>query len=220
MKFNIFLKLILLLLCIIFFIATNSLSTTTFLKEGLSGNNNIVLIGDSMLNNFNYVHQSIPELLKLKTPNVFNFATDGSTIADCYTQLDKIPSKLNTQTTYVFISAGGNDILNARGQLDNDAIKQLFTKYSVLIKSIKTKLPSVKVNVLNLYLPANPQYQSYTTSINLWNKLIQTNSSKIGEMYNVIDTNKLLTSATDFVYDIEPSESGGEKIATAIYLSL
>lgn len=228
MKFNIFLKLMPLLVCIIFFIATKGLSEEmSFFREGLTVNgngngngNNIVLIGDSMLNNFNYVQQSIPELLKLKTPNVFNFAADGSTITDCYTQLDKMPVRLNTQNTYVFISAGGNDILNARGQLDNEAINNLFAKYITLIKSIKAKLPNVKINVLNLYLPTNPQYQSYTTSIELWNKLIQTNSSNVGQMYNVIDTNKLLTTATDFVYDIEPSELGGEKIASAIYLTV
>jgi lysophospholipase L1-like esterase len=224
MNFNIVYVLFLLALVLVFIaIAAKSFKKMPFLKvkvtEGLTGNsNNIVLIGDSMLNNFNYVQQSIPEILKLKTPNVFNFAADGSTIADCYTQLDKIPIKLNTQNTYVFISAGGNDILNARGQLDNGAINTLFTKYITLIKSIKAKLPNVKINILNLYLPTNPQYQSYTTSIQLWNELIKTNSSKVGEMYSIIDTNKLLTTATDFVYDIEPSETGGEKIATAIYL--
>jgi hypothetical protein len=59
---------------------------------------------------------------------------------------------------------------------------------------------------MNLYLPANPRYQSYKTSVEKWNQLIQENSNKIGEMYNVIDLNKILISPADFVYDIEPSE--------------
>ena len=228
MKFNIFLKWVPLFACIIiFFITTKALHfniNNCFLKkgfewkEGFSGNkNNIVLIGDSMLNNFNYVQTSIPELLKLKTQNVFNFAVDGSTIADCYTQLDKIPNALNTINTYVFISAGGNNILNARGQMDNAAINKLFTTYVTLIQSVKTKLPNVKINVLNLYLPTNPQYQSYSTSIQLWNTLIQNRSEAFS--VGIIDTNKLLTQSTDFIYDVEPSETGGAKIANAITLT-
>ena len=67
------------------------------LKEGLKNNDNIVLIGDSVLNNSNYVSagKSVVEILKTKTPNVFNFSKDGATIRDCYEQIDKIPLILN-----------------------------------------------------------------------------------------------------------------------------
>ena len=84
------------------------------MKEGLTNNNNIVLIGDSVLNNSNYVPQgaSVIDILKTKTSKVFNFSKDGATINDLYSQLDKIPQELNKSETYVFISGGGNDILN------------------------------------------------------------------------------------------------------------
>jgi hypothetical protein len=72
---------------------------------------------------------------------------------------------------------------------------------------------------MNLYLPANPRYQSYKSSIDQWNSLINEYSSKIGAMYNVVDLNSLLTKPEDFVYDIEPSETASEKIAYLIYLS-
>jgi hypothetical protein len=87
------------------------------------------------------------------------------------------------------------------------------------IKAVRTKFGSAKINVLNLYLPANPRYQSYKTSIDQWNQLIKEYSSKIGEMYNVIDLATLLTSPEDFIYDIEPSETASQKIANAIYLT-
>jgi lysophospholipase L1-like esterase len=190
-------------------------------KEGLTNNDKIVLIGDSVLNNSNYVPsgKSVVDILKTKTQNVFNFAKDGATISDCYGQLDKIPTELNTTETYVFISAGGNDILNKRGQLTSAEIKKLFNDYMDFLKALRVKLGSAKINILNLYMPANPRYQSYKTSIDQWNQLIKEYSSKIGEMYTVVSLDTLLTSPNDFVYDIEPSETASEKIANVIFLT-
>jgi len=192
------------------------------LKEGLKNNDNIVLIGDSVLNNSNYVSagKSVVEILKTKTPNVFNFSKDGATIRDCYEQIDKIPLILNKTNTTVFISAGGNDILNNRTQLNSQKIGNIFNNYIELLKTVKARLDNANINVLNLYLPINPRYQSYKPSIDQWNQLIKDSSSKIGETYNVINLDTLLTSPTDFVYDIEPSETGSEKIASSIYLTL
>ena len=191
-------------------------------KEGLTNNNNIVLIGDSVLNNANYVpsEKSVVDILKTKTQKVFNFAKDGATISDCYGQLDKIPTDLNTTDTYVFISAGGNDILNKRGQLDSSEIRKLFNSYMDFIKALRVKLGSAKINICNLYLPANPRYNTYKSSIEEWNQLITENSSKIGEMYNIINVDTLLTTPDDFVYDIEPSEIASQKIANVIHLTL
>jgi lysophospholipase L1-like esterase len=197
-------------------------------KEGLTNNENnndnnynIVLIGDSVLNNSNYVPsgKSVVDNLKTQTKKVFNFAKDGATINDSYSQLDKIPLELNKTETYIFISAGGNDILNKRGQLTSPEIRRLFDTYMEFIKSVRTKFGSAKINLLNLYLPANPRYQSYKTSIDQWNQLIEEYSSKIGEIYNVINLDTLLTTPEDFVYDIEPSVSASQKIANAIYLT-
>ena len=191
-------------------------------KEGLTNNDNIILIGDSVLNNSNYVSSgtSVADILKTKTDKVFNFAKDGATISDCYGQLDKIPTQLNKTNTYVFISAGGNDILNKRGQLTNTNIIALFKSYMSFINALRAKLSSVKINILNLYIPANPRYQSYKASIEQWNQLIKEYSSKIGEMYTVINLDTLLTGPQDFVYDIEPSEEASQKIANIIYLTV
>ena len=125
----------------------------------------------------------------------------------------------NNTNTYIFISAGGNDILNKRTELSTTEIRRLFDSYMEFLKALRTKLGSAKINILNLYLPSNPRYQSYKTSIDQWNQLINQSSSKIGEMYNVIDLHGLLTSPDDFVYDIEPSESASDKIAYLIYLT-
>ena len=87
------------------------------------------------------------------------------------------------------------------------------------IKALRVKLSNSKINILNLYMPSNPRYLSYKTSIDLWNQLLKEYSSKIGEMYNVINIDTLLTNPEDFVYDIEPSEIASQKIAEVIYLT-
>ena len=209
---------------IIFFVSIIIIISCAYfksIKEGLTNNDNIILIGDSVLNNSNYVSagNSVYDILKTKTPNVFNYSKDDSTISDCYEQLDKIPLELNNQNAYVFISAGGNNILNARNKMTDENITTLFNEYIEFIKSVKTRLSNAKIYICNLYLPTNPRFQIYKPSIVQWNKLISKNSSNIGEMYTVIDLNSLLNTSADFVYDIEPSEIGSKKIANIIYLS-
>jgi len=196
------------------------------LEEALTNNintittHNIVLIGDSMLNNSVYVlsGQSIPDLIskdleKITGTTLYNFAKDGATINDCYSQLDKISTDLNNSNTTIFISVGGNNILNSRTKMDFTAITNLFNQYIELIKSIKTRLPNANIVVLNLYFPVRSHYLSYYDAIEQWNKLLEDNTF-LG--YKLIQTNKLLVTADDFTYDIEPSFKGGKKIATAI----
>lgn len=193
------------------------------LKEGLTNNNkHIVLIGDSILNNSAYVakNKSVPELLKSKMKSkstVTNVAQDGATVADLYTQLDKVPLDLNSPDTSVFISAGGNDILNKKIKLNSAKLTKLVDNYMAFLKALRVKLGSAKIHVINLYLPSNPRYESYKQTVDKWNTLLNERSNTVGELYNVVDIHSKLNSAGDFVYDIEPSETGSVKIADAIY---
>jgi hypothetical protein len=75
------------------------------------------------------------------------------------------------------------------------------------LKALRVKLSNAKIHIMNLYLPTNPRYQSYKKLIDKWNSLLNEYSSKICEMYNVVDLNSLLTTPEDFIYDIEPSET-------------
>ena len=192
------------------------------IKEGLTNNNTLILMGDSILNNANYVPEgtSVYAFLKQKVSNVINVAKDGATINDLYTQLDKIPIELNNSQTYIFISAGGNNILsNSTTKLNKDQIIQLFNTYIDFLKALRAKLSNVNINILNLYLPTNPRYQSYKSSVDQWNQLLKEYSNKIGETYNILDLHTLLTSPEDFIYDIEPSKTASDKIAYLIYLT-
>ena len=123
------------------------------LREGLTNNDNIVLIGDSILNNANYVPsgKSVFDILKTRTNNILNVAKDGATIIDLYEQLDKIPVELNKSETYLFISIGGNDILNKRLNLDSAEVTKLFNNYMEFLKALRIKLGNTKINIMVIF---------------------------------------------------------------------
>ncbi len=113
--------------------------------------------------------------------------------------------------------------------LQSDIYNRVCADYGVVIGRITANnglgLPNCKVSVfipLTTEDEENPvisELYPYKTSVEQWNQLINQSSSKVGEMYNVIDLYGLLTSPDDFVYDIEPSESASDKIAYLIYLT-
>jgi len=183
---------------------------------------NIVLIGDSILNNSVYVFekQSVPELITIglikdKTnKTLYNFAKDGSIISDCHNQLIIMNKGLNTNETTIFVSAGGNNILNSILTVNSNVvafINNLFAEYLQLISAIKTECPSATIVALNLYYPSN---NSFHPLIKQWNQLMSDNSSKSG--YKLIKLDEIIVSDEDIVYDVEPSFIGGQKIADAI----
>ena len=187
------------------------------IQEHFTNNYTIILMGDSILENSNYVPEgkSVADLLQTKTNKLFNYAKDGATISDLYAQLDKIPIEFNDSNTNIFVSAGGNDILTKQ----HVNVDTLFNNYNSFLNALKAKLGYAKLNLLNLYLPSNPRYKSYASIVDKWNHLIDRNSSKLGATYNVVSLDTLLTSPNDFVYDIEPSETASVKISDAIYLT-
>lgn len=186
------------------------------MQENLTNMENIILVGDSILNNANYVSPGLTvyDLIKSKHSNVEIYAADNSAIKDVIKQVENIPDKFNTKNTYVFISAGGNDILNLSIHQDSDTTKKLFDMYLLLIKAIKQRLPNANIISLNIYYPPNPYYKIFYSTVELWNNLLKKHKDING--FSLIDINKLLTDEDDFTHDIEPSDIGGEKIANAI----
>ena len=198
------------------------------LKEPLTNNDTIVLIGDSILNNNMYVPigNSVADNIKLlHGNNVIIGAKDNATIDTCYQQLT-INNIVNSENYFLFISIGGNDILNNSGSFvnslndknknknKNNKFNNLKKKYIELIDSIKEKYPKIKINLLNLYFPTDEKYNKYEKIIIEWNKMISSLCSK--NKYNLLRLDNLLTNASDFTHEIEPSSIGSEKIAKLI----
>ena len=214
------------LLCIIVFVPLYRMLYKNN-KESLINMPNIVLIGDSMLNNSNYIEKtredkdlSIPGLIKSSDAiNLYNYAKDSATIDDCYTQINsinKIPITKTPKNTTIFISAGGNNIVNEsnRSGINNDTISMLFNKYSKMVLTIKRQFNGTTIYLLTLYKPTDPAYSKLYKYIDQWNVKLLDFAKKNG--LKVLQTNILLTKDEDFVYGIEPSEIGGKKIADEI----
>lgn len=185
-----------------------------YLKEGFSNKTeNILLVGDSILNNNKYVSKtsSIEYLLKQKAGNVnvVTYAKDGATINDVYPQIDSIKESENS---VIFVSAGGNDILSSSSP-DID-VNSLFQSYKKMIDSLKIRMDKSKIVLLDIYYPKDETMMKYKSVLEKWNELIDDYANTQG--YEVIKTSKLLTGSTDFVNCVEPSETGGSKIVSQI----
>ena len=73
-----------------------------------------------------------------------------------------------------------------------------------------------KIVVLDIYYPTNIKFSQYKPIIEEWNKLISDFAST--DNIQVINISNILIDSTDFTLNIEPSETGGEKIANNILL--
>jgi len=194
---------------------------------GNSNNKNVktyILLGDSIIKNNSYVKngKAIEDILNEKTNgNTHCYAKDDSTIVDIYSQLDSISSELNKGSTTIFLSAGGNDILNNYADKevsikDTKVLDPIFNAYKTLIKSIQTKMNDSKLVLLDIYYPTNIKLAQYKPILEEWNKLIADFAST--NNIEVINISNILIESTDFTLNVEPSETGGEKIANSILL--
>jgi hypothetical protein len=190
------------------------------LLEGLTNKEPsiIFLIGDSVLNNSNYIlseGKSVPDLIKTGHPNTYNFAKDGAVITDCVTQIEQIPAENNTSQTYIFVSAGGNNILNSHFTISKEMIDTFFQQYSTLLYSLKSEFSNAQIYLLTLYYPLDSRFKNLYPFVEQWNTLLSEFVEKNTD-FKLIRTNKLMLLKADFTNAVEPSETGGAKIASAI----
>lgn len=183
-----------------------------------------ILLGDSILRNDAYVSdgKSVENLIVERNKNTHCFAEDHSKIVDIYSQIDKIPIELDSPNTLIFLSGGGNDILSHyvdqnQDITDTNVLKPMFSSYKNIIKTIQTRLPNSKLFLLDIYYPDNLQYKRFHSIIKEWNSMIYdfAQDSK-NNIYGVIRISSSLTQNKDFSFGIEPSSSGGNKIADLI----
>ena len=218
---------IFLLLCFIFIVSYYNTYNYTYKEPFNSEKQNFILLGDSILKNDRYVSngQSLQFLLMERTNNKTNcYAVDNSTIIDVYKQIDLIPYEFNTSYNTIFLSIGGNDIL--QNCVENNAncnktdLVPMFSAYKNLIKSIQNKLPNANIILLDIYYPNNLKYKQYHELINEWNKMIYdfARESK-NNITSVLKISNILTHPQDFTLDIEPSAIGTKKVVDIILSS-
>lgn len=181
----------------------------------------IILLGDSILKNNSYVAdgKAIDDLIKERNiGKIHSLAINNSLITDVYFQLNNIPSHLNKESTYIFLSAGGNDILknfveNESAEEKQHILNTIFKAYKRLVKSIQTKMNNTKLILIDVYYPTNIKYSQHHNTIKSWNNMIEEfKNEKNNNIYDILNVSKLLTNESDFTFDIEPSSSGSKKI--------
>ena len=185
----------------------------------------LICIGDSILNNTNYVPngKSVIDYLQkgMKNMKVINLAQDNANIDDVYNQLRRIPdiksnhsatTNNNTKTRKtIILSVGGNNLL------EYEPIDFVYVKYVDLVSYIKeNEDENYKLYVLNLYYPTDESMKKYYERIRKWNEMLDRLPVKYNIDMNVIDISKIIKEPTDLVSKIEPSVTGGLKIAEKI----
>ena len=122
---------------------------------------NIILLGDSILNNSMYVKKdkSIQQLLinKADKNKIYYMAKDGAIITDIYDQFSTIPLEIDNAQTSFYISVGGNDILNKIKKDSNESnmtnnLNIIFASYTKLIKALQTRFIKSKIVLFDIYL--------------------------------------------------------------------
>ena len=192
----------------------------------------IVLLGDSIFDNASYVPEGRDVVTHLRKrldtdSEATLLAVDGATVDDMAAQVLQIPHS----ATHLMLSAGGNDalqnmwIMTEQAQTVSDALSKLAMirerfadSYRDLVRSlIELQKP---IMVCTIYHP--PMFEELpqpvvATALSVFNDTIL--GIAFEEHLSVIETRLLLNEESDFESIIEPSDSGGAKMAEALAMA-
>lgn len=187
-----------------------------------------VLLGDSIFDNGRYtlggpdVISHIRELLP-KEQRATLLAVDGATTYDIAAQVRRIPA----DASHLVLSVGGNDalqsgVLHAPANSMPQALRTLADisssfeqAYRAAVEEcIKPRLPLTTCMIYNGCMPGAELQQQVTAAVTMFNDVIVRVATELGLM--VIDLRFVCCSPADYANPIEPSASGGAKIARAV----
>jgi hypothetical protein len=191
--------------------------------------NHLILLGDSILDNGSYteggpaviahVQEQIPKDWKATL-----LAVDGSTTENVANQIRKVPPN----ASHLLLSVGGNnailraDVLETPVQSSGEAlmllsevVQEFEASYREAVKAcLSLDLPLVVCTIYHGNFP-DPNYQRRViVALALFNDVIIRVATE--NRFKVIDLRFVCTGSEDYANPIEPSASGGAKIAQAI----
>lgn len=189
----------------------------------------LVLLGDSLFDNAAYTAGGPDVVGQLRglLPSGWSAtlaAVDGSRASAVAGQLARLPADV----THLVLSVGGNDALLASGVLDEpvyssaDALRLLAAvvrefegDYRAAVEACLARgLPLVVCTIYHGNLP-DPDYRERAiVALALFNDAILRTAFSHG--LDVIDLRAICTEPQDYANPIEPSSTGGAKIARAI----
>lgn len=214
-------------------------------KEGMKNRSErekikVVCLGDSIFQNKDYVsiNDSVQEklttaLAKRKSSGLV-LAKDNATIESVKSQVKTLEDmkEWGGSNDYIFLSVGGNDILNDYTPTSHKHISHIgsslvyhkreeanliFRKYIKLVKKLCNKFPSSKIVLSTIYYPQDEDYVKYHNVIKYWNQnVIDYAKDHPSQISTVLRTDKLVTNPQDFTHFYEPSAIGSRKIVEGI----
>jgi lysophospholipase L1-like esterase len=190
---------------------------------------NIVLLGDSILDNKAYVGGE-PDVraqvqgLLAPGEKATLLAVDGSVINGIHTQLAKIPK----DATHFIISTGGNDLLGMMPILNQSArsvaevlllLADLSDRFQqdyrrLLTAVLARKLPTAICTIYYPRFPDETARRVALTALAVFNDCIIQEAIRAG--VPLLDLRVICDDEADFANPIEPSSQGGMKIARRI----
>ena len=189
----------------------------------------IVLLGDSILANGAYVGDGPDVIEQLNTSlpagaRATLGAMDGSVTSGVRLQLQIAPE----DATHFVISAGGNDALHNAGLLEEKAssvaealeklavVREAFEReYRAMLDDVLARgLPVAVCTIYDARFPDAKQQRLASLGLTIFNDCITREAAARG--LGLIDLRLILTAAEDLANPIEPSVTGGAKIASAI----
>lgn len=212
---NDLISIILIFLIFIFLIwaIKDKIKNNKWFIEGMTGKNKIILAGDNVLNNVDYVKKgNIKQLMEEKGGLVI--AETEATLNNLKGQLYRIPNKFNNMGTKIFISIGANDLYNHyknNNTLDYGKINEMYNNYSKILNNFKKKYNKVKLILCDTSF--GKLDKKFEGVFKKWNEKIY----EYGGMYNhkIFKLSKLLDKNV-IENKIEPNITGGEKIVKHI----
>merc|ERR1711965_328280 len=143
------------LLITIFFITLIFYNVIENMKNKNKEDYNLILLGDSILNNENYVsnRDTVYSNLKSQYKKCYIYAEDNAVINDINNQYDMIPKKLKNKDSIFVISVGGNDLLNSYNYLminkkDNKYFDSIWNEYKKTIIDLNNSKNKSKIAIL------------------------------------------------------------------------
>ena len=189
----------------------------------------VVLLGDSIFDNAAYVDggPDVVEQLRAALPDGWQAslgAIDGSTTADVKRQLADLPKG----ATHLVVSVGGNDalgheeILEASADSVGEALDLLATvraafaeRYAAMLDAVAaTKLPVALCTIYDSNYEDADRRRIGNTGLTLFNDVITREAFARG--VPLIDLRLIFDSPKDYANPIEPSVTGGAKLAKVI----
>jgi len=189
----------------------------------------VVLLGDSIFDNGVYVAggPDVGQQLGERLPSGWEstlLAVDGNVTSDVHAQLERLPAS----ATHLVISTGGNDALGLMnllsqsansfsqvlGTLGEVAAQFRSTYHGLLSEALSRQLPTV---VCTIYYPSfdDADLQRVASAgLTFFNDVILLEASQ--NRVPVLDLRSIFTENHHYANSIEPSESGGAKLADSI----